>query len=393
MDHRTDSRRSSAVVARSDRQTPWVDAHQRARIGATCARERDAPHWTFAARGRPVDQMPMGPATSEAYARSHAVRHLMAAKAFIVPLVKLSLALMVLAIGLRSSEGDALWLIRRPGLLARSILSINVIVPLVALAVTQAFDLQPAVEVAIVALSISPVPPILPIQAGKAGGESAYAIGLLTVVSLAAIVLVPLSVMALAALLGGTAPLAGRPVAILDGRGRARSARRRARDSPPGSWVRDAHGQAGERRRNVRARHRPDLDPDRSVAGDAEPGRWQNAPRDPDRHRARALRRARARRTRRRQSAGARARVGEQTSSGRDRRRQRSLSEQQVGGPAVLLQFIVAALASVPYIRRLKQMGARQRGVEATELQSPATDAARGSSGRLARPTRNGRSR
>ena len=48
--------------------------------------------------------------------------------------------------------------------------------------------------------------------------------------------------------------------------------------------------------------------------------------------------------------------------------------------PAVLLQFIVAALASVPYIRRLKRMGARQRDVAATELRSPATGAARGSS-------------
>ena len=38
---------------------------------------------------------------------------------------------------------------------------------------------------------------------------------MLTVDSLAAIVLVPLSVTALAALLGGTAPLAGRPVAVL----------------------------------------------------------------------------------------------------------------------------------------------------------------------------------
>ena len=198
---------------------------------------------------------------------------LMAAKAFIVPLVKLSLALMVLAIGLRSSEGDALWLIRRPGLLARSLLSINVIVPLVALAVTQALDLQPAVEVAIVALSISPVPPVLPIQAGKAGGESAYAIGLLTVVSLAAIVLVPLSVVALAALLGGTAPLAGRPVAVLMLEGVLAPLGVGLVDSPPGSWVRGAHGQAGERRRNVRARHRFDLDPDRGVADDAEPAR------------------------------------------------------------------------------------------------------------------------
>ena len=142
---------------------------------------------------------------------------IVAKAAFIVPIVKLSLALAVLAIGLRSSEGDALWLVRHPGLLGRSILSINVIVPLVALAVTQALDLQPAVRVALVAASIAPVPPILPNQTGKAGGESGYAIGLLTVISLAAILLVPISVGALAALLGASAHLAAWPVARLMG--------------------------------------------------------------------------------------------------------------------------------------------------------------------------------
>ena len=142
---------------------------------------------------------------------------IVAKAAFILPIVKVSLALAVLAIGLRSSEGDALWLVRHPGLLARSILSMNVIVPLVALAVTQALGVQPAVKVALVAASISPVPPILPNQTGKAGGESAYAIGLLTVVSLVAIVLVPISVGALAALLGASAHLAAGPVAILMG--------------------------------------------------------------------------------------------------------------------------------------------------------------------------------
>ncbi len=129
--------------------------------------------------------------------------------------VKLSLALAVLSIGLRSSEGDALWLLRRPGLLARSMLSMNVIVPLVALAVTQALDLNPAVRVALVALSISPVPPILPHQTGKAGGEAAYAIGLLTIASLFAVVLVPVSLEILAALSGRTMHLAPMAVAVL----------------------------------------------------------------------------------------------------------------------------------------------------------------------------------
>jgi BASS family bile acid:Na+ symporter len=142
---------------------------------------------------------------------------LIAKAAFVLPILKVSLALAVLAIGLDSHEGDALWLVRHPALLARSILSINIIVPLVALAVTQALDLPPAIRVALVALSISPVPPVLPRQTGQAGGEAAYAIGLLTFFSLAAILLVPISVGVLAALFGASAHLAAGPVALLMG--------------------------------------------------------------------------------------------------------------------------------------------------------------------------------
>ena len=152
--------------------------------------------------------------TLEAMTMSGAIA-LVAKAVFLLPIVKVSLALAVLAIGLRSSEGDAVWLIRRPGLLARSFLSINVIVPLVALAITQVLDLQPAVEVALVALSISPLPPILPNRTGRASGESAYAIGLLTLVSVAAIVLVPLSVEVLASLFGASVHFTVWPVAIL----------------------------------------------------------------------------------------------------------------------------------------------------------------------------------
>ncbi len=118
--------------------------------------------------------------------------------------VKLSLALAVLAIGLRSRTGDATWLLRRPGLLGRSLLSINVIVPLIALWIVQAFDLRPAVEVALVAFAISPVPPVLPNQTDKAGGASTYAIGLLGLISIAAIVLVPLSVWLISTVVGVT---------------------------------------------------------------------------------------------------------------------------------------------------------------------------------------------
>jgi BASS family bile acid:Na+ symporter len=318
---------------------------------------------------------------------------LMVAKAFIVPLVKLSLALMVLAIGLRSSEGDALWLIRRPGLLARSILSINVIVPLVALAVTQAFDLQPAVEVAIVALSISPVPPFLPIQTGKAGADPAYAIGLLTVVSLAAIVLVPLSVVALAALLGGTAPLAGRPVAVLMVEGVLAplgvgfAIRRWApgvatRAAKPvnaigmfalaigllliliAAWPAMRSLLDGRMLLAILIVTALGLFVGHELGGPVDADRPVLALASAMRHPAVAIA------------------VGSAAfpSSG-------------LVAPAVLLQFIVAALASMPYIGWVKRMGARPHRAAATKPRSPATGAARASSERLARQTRNGRSR
>jgi len=58
--------------------------------------------------------------------------------------------------------------------------------------------------------------------------------------------------------------------------------------------------------------------------------------------------------------------------------------------PAVLLQFIVAAIASVPYVRRLKRIGAQQRQPAPEQVRAPAAGAARSSGARDPRPTRHG---
>lgn len=105
--------------------------------------------------------------------------------------VQASLALTVLNLGLRARPGDATWLFRRPALLAQSFLSMNVVMPLFALAVGYAFDLQPAVKIALFALAVSPVPPLLANKAMKAGGTSSYAVGLLVAASVVAIAFVP----------------------------------------------------------------------------------------------------------------------------------------------------------------------------------------------------------
>ena len=71
-----------------------------------------------------------------------------------------------------------------------------IIMPLVATVLAAAFDLYPAVKIALIALAgaISPVPPLLPKKQRKAGGRASYAVGLLVAAALLSIVFVPVAV-------------------------------------------------------------------------------------------------------------------------------------------------------------------------------------------------------
>ena len=123
----------------------------------------------------------------------------MSSAAVVVIIVKASIALLVFGLGLHGTMRDATHLLRHPHLLARALLSMSVVMPIAAMLIAMMFQLQPAVKVALIALAMSPVPPFLPSRALKAGGESAYTIGLLTATSLLAIVIVPVTVWVFAA--------------------------------------------------------------------------------------------------------------------------------------------------------------------------------------------------
>jgi len=113
----------------------------------------------------------------------------------LIPLaLKASVLLNVFAIGLRASLQDATYLFRRPGQLVRGLLAMNVLMPLFAVALAFLFDLNPAVKIALVALSVSPIPPVLPKKMMKAGGTESYSIGLLVAVGLLAILFVPVAI-------------------------------------------------------------------------------------------------------------------------------------------------------------------------------------------------------
>jgi bile acid:Na+ symporter, BASS family len=108
--------------------------------------------------------------------------------------LKVSIVLAVFALGLGARLKDITYLFRHPRQLVRSLLSMYIIMPLVAGAIVAAFNLYPAVEIALIALSLSPIPPILPKKQLKAGGEEDYTFGLLVAMSLLAIVFAPLMI-------------------------------------------------------------------------------------------------------------------------------------------------------------------------------------------------------
>ena len=115
--------------------------------------------------------------------------------AALIPLgVKTSIVLTTLGVGLNASPREAVSLFRDPGRLLRSIAAMMVIVPLFAIIVARAFELEAPVKIALVALSVSPVPPLWPKKTHWAGGQDSYTIGLLVATGLLSIIIVPIAI-------------------------------------------------------------------------------------------------------------------------------------------------------------------------------------------------------
>jgi BASS family bile acid:Na+ symporter len=71
------------------------------------------------------------------------------------------------------------------------------------------------VKIALVALSVSPIPPVFPRKALKAGGKQDYAIGLLVAVGILAIAVIPLTMQIVGRLVGIPLQMPARSVAAL----------------------------------------------------------------------------------------------------------------------------------------------------------------------------------
>lgn len=118
----------------------------------------------------------------------------MNAAKLIVHGINLSMALMVFGVALSAGPGQLRAAIRDPGLLARSLVAMFVVMPLFAVLIALNFELHRSLLVALMLLALSPVPPILPTKQIKAGGSTEFVIGLLVVSALAAILIAPAGV-------------------------------------------------------------------------------------------------------------------------------------------------------------------------------------------------------
>ncbi|HEY2379280.1 MAG TPA: hypothetical protein VGH98_25080 [Gemmatimonadaceae bacterium] len=107
---------------------------------------------------------------------------------------KLSIIITVLGLALSTARGDATSLFREPARLASSMIAMLLIMPIFAILLARTFDLDAPVKIALIALSVSPVPPIWPKRSIQAGGEASYTIGLLVASAIGSIVIIPIAV-------------------------------------------------------------------------------------------------------------------------------------------------------------------------------------------------------
>jgi len=105
--------------------------------------------------------------------------------------ILVSMVLLVFGLGLRCVAGEATYVLRRPALLARSLLAMSVLMPLLMIGLVLSFDLKPPVRIALVALALSPVPPFLPGKQLRVSASAGYTFGLFVAAASFAVVLVP----------------------------------------------------------------------------------------------------------------------------------------------------------------------------------------------------------
>lgn len=116
-----------------------------------------------------------------------------AMKQIIPILLTLSLAGLVMTVGLKSVQGDLVYVLTRPTRLLKAIIAVDVIPIAAAILLTLFLPLEPVVKAGIVLMAISPVPPLVPGQELGLGGRKEYAYGVYVAIAVLAVITVPIA--------------------------------------------------------------------------------------------------------------------------------------------------------------------------------------------------------
>ncbi len=117
-------------------------------------------------------------------------------------LARLSVPLLMFALGLNASRFEVGYLVKHPGLFGRSLLSALVLVPALLIVADATLPLPLAVKAGLGVLAIAPGAPFLPWKALRFGGNPDYAINLFVALGLFSLVSVPLSLLVLSKVFG-----------------------------------------------------------------------------------------------------------------------------------------------------------------------------------------------
>ncbi len=113
--------------------------------------------------------------------------------AWITVLAKTAIPLLVLSLGMTSAQLSVGYFWRRRGLLLRSLLAIDVLLPAVALALALLLPIPKVVKIGLVLLAISPGAPVVPMRSVGLGGDAAFTYNLQVVLALSTIVTLPVT--------------------------------------------------------------------------------------------------------------------------------------------------------------------------------------------------------
>lgn len=121
----------------------------------------------------------------------------MDAAALLKLVILTSVMLVVASIGMSTRQGTALGFLKDPAPVSKAMLAMFVAMPLFTLLVTWALPLDPAVRIALLALAISPMPPVMPLTQAKVGADTEYAIGIQVAACATALAAAPLFILLL----------------------------------------------------------------------------------------------------------------------------------------------------------------------------------------------------